>query len=212
MKPIIGIITRPELSTEKNKTMCIYDDIRTSIIKSGGIPIGIMPLNKDLNDFDLETLKLIDMCDGVVFQGGDSFYKYDEECMRYVYEKNIPTLGICLGMQLMGCLFGGELINIDSKVHKQKDLKYVHDVFIKEDSKLFYIFETNKIKVNSRHKQSIINPKLDITAISTDGLIEGLEDKNKTFFVGVQWHPESMTSYDILESRLFNYFVNICRK
>ena len=68
------------------------------------------------------------------------------------------------------------------------------------------------MKVNSRHKESIINPNLDITAISADGLIEALEDKNKKFFVGVQWHPESMTSYDILESRLFDYFVNICRK
>lgn len=212
MKPIIGIVARPEISNEKNNIMCIYEDIRTSIINSGGIPIGIMPLNCDLEDFDKEIFKVIEKCDGLIFQGGDSFYKYELECMKYAYEKDIPTLGICMGMQLMGYLFGGQLININSNVHKQKNVKYVHDVFIKETSKLYSIFQTNKISVNSRHKEAIINTNLEITAISTDGLIEGLEDKSKKFFVGVQWHPESMTSYDILESRLFNYFTDICRK
>lgn len=212
MKPIIGIITRPEISNEKNNIMCIYDDIRQSIINSGGIPVGIIPLNNNLDDFDQEVCRLIDRCDGIIFQGGDSFYKYEIECMKYVHERNIPTLGICLGMQLMGYVFGGKLINIDSNIHKKKNEKYVHEIFIKENSKLYSIFNTDKIKVNSRHKESIINTDLEITAISTDGLIEALEDKNKKFFVGVQWHPESMTSYDILESRLFDYFVNICRK
>lgn len=210
MKPIIGIITRSEVSPEKHKIMCVYDDLRVSIIKSGGIPLGILPIY--LNKFDKCTLELIDKCDGIIFQGGDSYTDYEIECMKYAYEKNIPTLGICLGMQLMGCLFEGNLISINSLEHKQSDSKYVHDVFIKQDSKLYQAFKTDKIVVNSRHKQTIINTKLDIIAISSDGLIEGLEDKSKKFFVGVQWHPESMTSYDILESRLFDYFIDICRK
>lgn len=212
MKPIIGIITRPEISSEKNNIMCIYEDVRTSIINSGAIPIGIMPLNCDLKNFDNEMFKVIEKCDGLIFQGGDTFYKYELEIMKYAYEKDIPTLGICMGMQLMGYMFGGQLININSDIHKQKNVKYVHNVFIKETSKLYSIFKTNKLSVNSRHKEAIINTNLEITAISTDGLIEALEDKNKRFFIGVQWHPESMTSYDILESRLFDYFINICRK
>ena len=150
--------------------------------------------------------------DGIIFQGGDSFYKYEYECLKYAHEQNIPTLGICLGMQMMGCLFNGDLIKISNCNHKQKNKKYVHDIFIKKDSLLYLIFKTDRIKVNSRHKDTVINPDLEITAISTDGLIEALEDKSKKFFLGVQWHPESMTSYDILESRLFDYFVNICRK
>jgi len=212
MKPIIGVITRPELSSEKNNTLVVYDDVRRSIIQNGGIPIGVLPLNYKVNDFNDEVFRIIDKCDGIIFQGGDSFTQYEFECMKYVYDKDIPTLGICLGMQLMGCLFEGELIDINSSVHKQKEFKYVHDVLLKNDSKLYQIFQTDKIKVNSRHKETIINTNLEITAISSDGLIEGIEDKSKKFFVGVQWHPESMTSYDILESRLFNYFINMCRK
>jgi len=212
MKPIIGIMTRPELSAEKNDMMGVYDDLRNSIIQSGGIPIGILPLNVGLNDFNEELFSLIKKLDGIIFQGGDSFYKYEYECLKYAHEQSIPTLGICLGMQMMGCLFNGDLIKISNCNHKQKNKKYVHDIFIKKDSLLYLIFKTDRIKVNSRHKDTIINPDLEITAISTDGLIEALEDKSKKFFLGVQWHPESMTSYDILESRLFDYFVNICRK
>jgi len=212
MKPIIGIITRPERSTEKNKTMAVYEEIRQAIIKSGGIPLGIMPLNYDLEDFDTQMFQIIDKCHGVIFQGGETFTKYEIECMKYVYEKDIPTLGICLGMQLMGYLFGGELISTRTNEHKQKDCRYVHDVFIKNNSKLYEIFKVHSIKVNSRHKHTVINTSLEISAVSSDGLIEGIEDKNKKFFVGVQWHPESMTSYDILESKLFNYFIDVSRK
>lgn len=212
MKPIIGVIARRELSSENNSTFCVYDDVRKSIINSGGIPLGILPLGIDLDDFDQSMFDLINKCDGIIFQGGDSFYKYEEECLKYVYEKNIPTLGICLGMQLMGATFGGQMINIDEDTHKCKDKKYVHDVFIKNGSKLHSILNKDIVKVNSRHREAIINTNLDIVGISTDGLIEAVEDKNKKFFIGVQWHPESMTSYDILESRLFDYFINICRK
>lgn len=212
MKPIIGIVTRPTLSEGKNKMMSVYDDLRKSIIKSGGIPLGIMPLNIELNDFNDEIFQIIKNIDGIIFQGGDSFYDYEQECMKYAYKKNIPTLGICLGMQMMGCLFNGDVIKINGINHKQREKQYVHDVFIKKDSLLYSILKTDRIKVNSRHQDTIINPDLEITAISTDGIIEAIEAKNKKFFLGLQWHPESMTSYDILESRIFDYFVNACRK
>ena len=41
MKPIIGIITRKSLSENNHNIDIVYKDIATSIIKSGGIPIGI---------------------------------------------------------------------------------------------------------------------------------------------------------------------------
>lgn len=210
MRPIIGIIARSEFSSEKNKTQAVYEDIRRAIVNSGGCPIGLMPISE--NTLNKEMYKLLDYCNGIIFQGGDDFTQYELDIMKYVYEKDKPTLGICLGMQLMGYFSGGKIISLNSLNHKQKNKKYVHNVFIKKDSKLYSIFKEEKIQVNSRHKCTIIDTNLDVVAISADGLIEAIEDKNKKFFIGVQWHPESMTSYDILESRLFNYFVNICRK
>lgn len=201
---------RPDELLSHNKVMVIYEDIRTSIINSGGIPLGIIPTSDNLNEMDNSILKIIDQCDGIILQGGDSSYKYDEEIIKYLYEKDIPVLGICLGMQVMGHFFDGKLVNCYN--HLQTSKKYAHDVYIDKKSKLYEIIGKDKIKVNSRHKEMIINPSCDIVGISEDGVIEAIEDKTKRFFLAVQWHPENMYSYDILEHKLFDYFISICRK
>lgn len=210
MKPIIGIIMRPDKLISGNEIMCVYEDIRTSVINSGGIPLGIMPLTDNPDDFNFDVYNLIDMCDGIILQGGDTFYNYDLECLKYIYEKDIPVLGICLGMQLMGSMFGSNLKNIVK--HKYKDKKYVHKVYIDKDSKLYSILNSDVIRVNSRHISVLDNYDLNIVGLSDDNVIEAIEDKNKKFFIGVQWHPESMYSYDILERNLFDYFIDACRK
>lgn len=210
MKPIIGIITRPDKLISGTEVMCIYEDIRRSVIESGGIPLGIIPTTDSLDNVDENIYKIIDMCDGIILQGGDEFYKYDEECLKYIYENDIPVLGICLGMQLMGCVFDGDLENVIK--HKYKDKYYVHKVYIDKSSKLYQIFKNEIISVNSRHISALTNTTLDIVGLSNDNVIEAIEDKNKKFFIGVQWHPESMYSYDILECNLFDYFIEVCRK
>lgn len=198
-KPIIGIVTRSFISTENHDISIIYKNIEKAIIKNGGMPIGIT-----LND---NYKELIDICDGIIFQGGDDFEKYDLEALKYAYDINKSVLGICLGMQLMGILFDGEMIDISN--HK-KYLNYAHSIKIKRNSKLYNIFKTDIIKVNSRHKSVIKNTSLNITAISNDGYIEALEAINKNFFIGVQWHPESMIDYDNKQNNLFKNFIKSC--
>lgn len=210
MKPIIGIIMRPDKLMSNNKIMCVYEELRISVINSGGIPLGIMPLTESLDEFNTDIYNLLDKCDGIILQGGDDFYKYDLEIVKYIYEQDIPVLGICLGMQTMGCVFGGNLKSISK--HKYKDKKYVHKVYIDKNSKLYNIFKTEVINVNSRHISAFDDTSLNIVGLTDDNVIEAIEDKNKKFFIGVQWHPESMYSYDILECNLFDYFIEVCRK
>jgi len=198
--PIIGIITRASISDEGHKINLIYDDIKNCILNNGGIPVGIM-LNENYKE-------IINLCDGIIFQGGDDFEKYDLDSLKYIYNINKPVLGICLGMQLMGVLFDGQLINIDN--HKKK-LSYAHNVIINKNSILYNIYKTNNIKVNSRHKQIIKNTKLKVAGISQDGYIEAIEDSNKKFFIGVQWHPENMVSYNKEQNNLFKYFIKQCK-
>lgn len=197
--PIIGIITRESCSLEGHKTSIIYKSIEESVISNGGIPIGIT--------LSPNYKKLIDLCDGIIFQGGDDFEQYDFDALKYIHKIDKPVLGICLGMQLMGVLFNGSMIDINN--HKKK-LSYAHNVTINRNSKIYNIFKTNNIKVNSRHKSIIKDTKLKIVGISNDGYIEALEDPSKKFFIGVQWHPESMINYDDLQNNLFKYFIKSC--
>lgn len=198
-KPIIGIVTRKSISTENHSINIIYDDVVKVIINNGGIPIGITLYDN--------YKELIDVCDGLIFQGGDDFEKYDLEALKYAYAIDKPVLGICLGMQLMGVLFDGVMIDINN--HK-KGLDYVHEVKLKRNSRLYNIFKRDIIKVNSRHKSIIKNTKLDICGISQDGYIEAIEDIGKRFFIGVQWHPETMVGYDINQNNIFKYFIKSC--
>lgn len=222
MKPIIGVVLRPEKSFEKHEIMYMYNEISAAIIKNGGLPIGIYPptleayYGKDINTTnelsykELDDLKLIvNLCDGIVCQGGDDYYDYDLKIIKYAHANNIPLIGICLGMQAMATTFGGELEKIDNLTHHQKDLDYVHEVKIKKASKLYNILNTCKIKVNSRHRWKVVKTDLNVVGL-TDGVIEAIEDSSKDFFIGVQWHPESMIEYDALMDRLFNQFILSC--
>lgn len=88
------------------------------------------------------------------------------------------------------------------------DKEYAHYISIDRNSILHKILENEKIKVNSRHNKCIPYTQLECVAYSEDGVIEAIEDKSKKFFIGVQWHPESIMS-DVYSNKLFDYFIKI---
>ena len=53
---------------------------------------------------------------------------------------------------------------------------------------------------------------LIVSATSEDGFIEAVELENHPFCIGVQWHPEHMSKNDALQQKLFNKFVDACKK
>ncbi len=191
---LIGIITRKSKSNEGHNTNIIYSDIVKSIRRNGGIPLGII--------LDSNYKELINICDGIIFQGGDNFEEYDLEALKYIYDINKPVLGICLGMQLMGVLFNGNMIDIEN--HKSK---YSHNVYIKKDTKLYKIFNKEILTVNSRHKSVVENTSLKISTISSDGYIEAIEATDKLFFIGVQWHPENILDHN----DIFKCLIDTCK-
>ncbi len=215
MKPIIGIVGRPDTLKSDRKVDIVYQSIRKIIVELDAIPFAIIPPitkeNEKLNSIEQQDLnRLLKLCDGFVFQGGDDFYNYDLYIVDYAYKNNIPSVGICLGMQLMSVYKNGVLGKLNTNMHHQlKD--YVHSVKIKEDSKLASILKMTELEVNSRHHEYIIQTDLEVVATSTD-VIEAVEDKNKTFFIGVQWHPEDMIAYDEVMKRLWSAFIETCRE
>lgn len=189
---MIGVLLR------NNDNYTLNKEIKKVIDNYNKICICFYP--NSLEDF----ISLINICDGFILQGGSDYTDLEIEFVRYLYEKNIPTLGICLGMQMMSVI-KGTLEKLNSFSHKSNDL-YVHEVIINKDSKLYSILNKDKIMVNSRHIEHITDTFLSVCARSCDNIIEAVEDKNKKFFIGVQWHPESIMDDNSI--KLFDCFFN----
>ena len=204
----IGIILRDYTSKSGNTLLGIRKDLIT-YLRNYDIQISCIPICFSNNDFDEfeRVVKGILECDGIILPGGPNEYEIDLKIAKFLHEQNIPTLGICLGMQIMSLAFDGDIERLDKNFHQSKN-EYVHKVKIKTNSKLYEILGTNEIIVNSRHSEHITTTDLSITAISDDLVIEAVEDASKAFYIGVQWHPESLVN-DEYSKKLFDYFINL---
>jgi GMP synthase (glutamine-hydrolyzing) len=197
MKPIIGIITRKSLSENNHNIDIVYKDIATSIIKSGGIPIGIF---NEYFDYYLS------ICDGFILQGGSTLEEKNYHIIKLLHQLNIPLLAICLGMQEMALVFGGKEIDIPN--HQNT----THKIHLKDNTVLMNIIKSHHIEVNSRHKSAITNHCcLTISATSSDNIIEVIEDTKKKFFLGLQYHPENIYDESIHSRLIFSYFIEMCQ-
>lgn len=219
IKPIIGIVGR--LYSEDANIICV-EEVRLAVTKFGGIPLLILPVNKDSlslkNLYSEEEIKelerVLNLCDGFILPGGDTWYQLDEVAIDYAIKYDKPLLGICLGMQALSkVLSEDKRISYDNTIknntsinHLEPNKDYVHSVIIDEDSKLYSIIGKKEILVNSRHSYHV--PELNnlSCARSSDGLIEGVEVKDKKFIIGVQWHPESNLDADINSKKIFKAF------
>lgn len=231
-KPIIGITGRSFI--EGNDSIIkLNEDYRLAVIQSGGIPIMIVPTNDlkygetlpkeagKLTDKEKEDLyRILDLCDGILMPGGSRWYEFDEVICKYALDKDIPILGICLGMQILGNVdnFCGTINSDRTKAneteidHCQEKVSYVHECII-EKGILQDILKTDKIRVNSRHNYHITEKDyFHIDAYSEDGLIEAIDIPNHKFALGVQWHPESMIYYDSNMKKIFDTFIETTKK
>jgi putative glutamine amidotransferase len=117
--------------------------------------------------------------------------------LRAALERDIPTLAICRGFQLLNVARGGDLVQhlpdtIGNDVHKRVPGEFaVHPVEVREGSRLASIVGVGS-DVTSHHHQALgrVGHGLVETAWAADGTLEAVEDPSLRFAVGVQWHPE----------------------
>jgi putative glutamine amidotransferase len=233
IKPIIGIGSDVLLTKGERDRAFAYTTYVDSLRRAGAVPVVIPPQPENAE-------AIVGGLDGILLAGGDdcdpSVYgeqrhpsvepmdprrqSNDLTLARVARERGIPTLGICLGVQMMNVAAGGTLIqDIDSEL--RTDIEHAspasdrieHDVLIEEGTRLAEIFGDQELKVNSSHHQAIrrVGDGLRVTAEAPDGIIEGLEDPSHPFYVGVQWHPEDMAE-DRSASSLFGAFVEAARR
>lgn len=196
---MIGLLGRLDVTPSLKDAYIIYKSLNDVLINYDMEVIGIMP-----NKLDKVT-KIIDMCDGIILSGGSNELEEDYSIIKYIYDNNIPCLGICMGMQEMAYVYGGIIDDVSN--HHSNNV-YCHDV-ITMNSK---IYGDKIIGVNSRHRSKVLNTTLEVTGKSEDGVIEMIEDKKKKFFVGVEWHPENMWEFDENAKILFDKFIESTKK
>lgn len=232
-KPIIGVVARPKKDFQGRSILKIDEDIRRSIIKAGGIPYFIMPMQ----DVDYENtppklvdklnpkeksdlIKILNKLDGIILPGGTKWYDYDRVICEYAINNDIPTLGICMGMQLIASYVNNlnnneepvKLAKSKAEKHYVLDVDDVHKVKIFKNTKLYNIVKKDEIIVNSRHHYIVnkISDCITVSAMSIDNTIEAIELSNKKFIIGIQWHPENIT-YKKENLQLFEFLVDVSK-
>ncbi len=196
--PIIGItanLVRDDKGRLRHEVKATYID---AVVRAGGTPM-VLPAIASTR------AALLPLVDGVIMTGGDDIdtrpfgiaLHPQAQIMlgerqaaelalldAMAHHSQMPLLGICLGMQLMGVHAGCALI------------QHLHDA--KPDADRHRYDNTHAVEsalgngsVASWHHQALADAgPFDAVGWSDDGVLEAIRDPNKPFRVGVQWHPE----------------------
>ena len=222
MKPLIGIT-----GNFGDKGCELAKGYYQSVLEAGGSPVVIPPYT------DASAMSaLLDELDGIILSGGSDMNPLlvGEEpipqlhginperdvpelmLIRQAYERQIPILGICRGIQMLAAALGGSIyqdLGVQYKdaplIKHSQDLvreQASHTVYIEQDSMLGRIFTQSGLgtgekgeyvlPVNSFHHQAVRCPGelFKVSARSSDGVIEAMESNEHKSILGVQWHPE----------------------
>lgn len=198
------------LNTQNTKVLDQTAEVFDGLLLTGGGDIDPSLYNK-------ESIKESEELNQTVNKDRDFTEQYLINKFR---ELDKPILGICRGCQIINVTYGGDLIQHladSSEVHfmsKEAGHWYVdaHDIKINKDSKLSSMTDESQLAVNSAHHQSVNTPGqgLKISAKSSKGVVESVEDAGAKFILGVQWHPEQQLEKN-LNQKLFKAFIDACK-
>jgi len=152
---------------------------------------------------------------------------FEAELLRAADLAHKPVLAICRGMQVMNVAFGGtlhqHLPDMDGLLAHGVPIdgtETIHDVDVVPDTLLSATTKSDApLRCNSHHHQGIdrVGDDLVVNGRAPDGLVEALErdgadlNRDTTWMLGVQWHPEETADEDPAQQRLFDALVNIAR-
>lgn len=230
-RPLIGLT-----ANHSDLDATLRDRYYKQIVAAGGTPVIIPPVaDKEVIVNTLEQL------DGLILTGGADYnplwmgeepsthlHGINRErdlaellTARLAFNRQIPTLGICRGIQTLAIALGGKVAQdiqeeaspgtvIIKHAQDADRSEPTHSVRIADGSILSGIYEGETIHVNSFHHQAVAQPgpHFRITATAPDGTVEAIESTEHKAVMGVQWHPEWLEEEG---RRLFKWLVDCAR-
>jgi putative glutamine amidotransferase len=241
MRPRIGITSWHRDDPDRLERWEGIRDTYTGAVRAGGgLPV-ILPIADD----DPGTLgDYLAAVDGLLFTGGEdispAYYGevLDERCQdpdperdlfeiqlaRAAAERQVPTLGICRGLQVINVAAGGTLYQDIAcrpgtrAYHSASTAnrgQLIHPVRVVPGSRLFEIMGVSDSEVTSTHHQFVkdLAPAFRVGAESVeDGIVEGIEHPGRPFLAAVQWHPERLYKQRAEHLALFRALVRAAEK
>lgn len=228
--PVIGIT-----ANHHDSDTLLGDYYWQQVVAAGGVPVIIPPAGNAE-----AIMRTLDTIDALVLSGGADFNPLwaGEEPSPYLhhindtrdlpellitrlaYERQMPMLGICRGIQTLVMALHGEVeqdiyhpkhaTTMPATLrHSQDADRWVttHTIAIQPQTMLHNIYQGNTISVNSFHHQAVraAGPLFRVAATSPDGVIEAIESTGRSNIIGVQWHPECLGKDGL---KLFEWLVS----
>ena len=222
-RPIVGITTYVEDASwgswQLEAALIPYDYVR-AVERAGARALLVPPSVEGVE----ETL---DALDGLVLSGGNDLdpesYGADAHqetdgtrperdraelaLLEGALARDLPVLAVCRGFQVLNVARGGDLVQhlpevVGTEQHREvKGVFSDHGVKIDDDSRLGSVLG-GRAPVKSHHHQGVgrVGDGLVEVAWADDGTIEGLEDPEQRFAVGVLWHPEAGEDQKLFEA------------
>jgi putative glutamine amidotransferase len=233
MRPVVGVTLG---DGDEPGIHAMREDYVRSVEQAGAVPVVLPPVSPG------DVPALLDRLDGVLLSGGvdvdPALYgqaphaklgrvnrrrdDFELALTREALRRDVPTLAICRGHQVLNVATGGTLVQdvpslIEGAVkHDGPGPRWrrAHRVEVKAPSRLREILGQDALSVNSIHHQAVdrVGEGLVVSALCPeDGVVEGLEMPGRRFVVAVQWHPESFWNRPDSFQPLFDAHAEACR-
>ena len=212
-RPVIGICSAIESARWAAWEVVVNLSPRTyslAVQRAGGVAL-ILPPDDSVAEAPDE---LLDIVDGLILAGGSDIDpgsygakphpetkntwperdRFEIALGTRALERDMPVLGICRGMEMLNVIQGGTLNqHLGLELHRHTPGVFTdHRVALQPGSLAARVVGSDTTEVKSAHHQGVeeLGEGVTVSGHADDGVVEAIELPERSFAVGVLWHPE----------------------